>query len=49
MRIAGLQAQIRSRFAQARANGTPKPDVKLLTSTLRAVRGQLSQLPPEAR
>ena len=40
-RKAGLEAQIRQRFADARANRFPKPSVSLLSATLRAVKRQI--------
>lgn len=41
-RKSGLEAQIRQRFADARANRFPKPSVTMLSATLRAVKRHLA-------
>ena len=43
-RKAALDAQIRQRFADARAAGAAKPNVSLLSATLRAVKAQLARV-----
>jgi hypothetical protein len=37
-----LEAEIRERFARARADGAPKPDVRTLSAILRSVKHQLA-------
>ena len=42
-RKAGLEAQIRQRFADARANGAPRPSVHVLSAALRATKAQIAR------